>query len=180
MAETVALGPSRNGSEKQDPGVAEHAQPAGRPAAGLPRLFCPLRCCVSLLPTPGPDSPTPRTPCPSVPVNRSSAHSWTLFSSLNPSSNEHSLCLRSFLDDPALLGLDPSPRPPTRGHFLPLRTQPPPPLPCLCAAFPRVGAGTTGLTVLPSSWAGVETLKRLLKVCRCLPAPTLRRPEVCE
>ena len=102
-------------------------------------------CAAVFLSSPPQDlhSATPGTPSPSVPVNRSSAHSWALFSSLNPSSNEHSLHLRSFLDDPALLGLDPSLRPPTRGHFLPLRTQPPPPLPCLRAAFPRVGAGTS-------------------------------------
>lgn len=102
-------------------------------------------CAAVFLSSPPQDlhSPTPRTPCPSVPVNRSSAHSWTLFSFLNPSSNEHSLHLRSFLDDPALLGLDLSLRPRTRGHFLPLRTQPPPPLSCLHAAFPRVGAGTS-------------------------------------
>ena len=125
----------------------------------VPRLFWPLSPCSAACLSP-PSCQEPALPPTENTMSLSPCEQvicplldFIFFSEpFSVPSNEHILPLRSFLDDLALLGLDPSPRPPTRGHFFPLRTQPPPPLPCVRAAFPRVGAGK-GLTFL-LDWSG--------------------------
>lgn len=149
----------------------------------VPRLFWPLSPCSAVCLSP-PSCQEPALPPTENTMSLSPCEQvicplldFIFFSEpFSVPSNEHILPLRSFLDDLALLGLDPSPRPPTRGHFLPLRTQPPPPLPCCVQPSP----GWVQVWVLPSSWTGVETLRKILRVCHYLPAPTLRGAEVCE